>query len=535
MDKIAAAMGLAVKDLFVDKPTAQNRPTITATYTYPNGAQKLRYSDKHFGWRQPDGKGGWIWNRKGLPRSLYVAGELSGIVAVAEGEKDADTLHRLGWNAASGEDGAGKGKWHGEYTEQLKGCHVLIFQDNDSTGKAFAQETAAALYGAAASVRVLDLSKVWPNMPEKADVSDVVQHYGEERACQLIAELIDNTPEWTPTQSNIFDKFGFYTIPDLTEDEKKPPEFIVDGMIPCGMTFLSGAPKTRKSFFALQLSAAVATGAKFLGHTTKRCDVVYFDLEGSKSRVSFRAAKMSAEIPRNVYFANTIEKKLADGLVDDLRDLHRQRPTVRLVIIDTYSRARGSYRAGGANAYDADVQFLEPIQRMAIEENIAILFVHHDKKGAGFAADSFERLSGTMGISGSSDAVLNLVAEGKRFDGRAVLEYTPRDAKGGEKKLFFDEFSNEWRELEETPIDIRGNPVCDWIITNAPERGKIGDFFSYNDVFKRAYRCYSEDAGDKVRRAITDHKADLFLQFGIGVQVGVKSNGQRGVRLINLL
>lgn len=338
-----------------------------------------------------------------------------------------------------------------------------------------------------------------------------------------------------PHQSNVFDKFGFYTLPDLTENEKRPPEFIVDGMIPCGMTFLSGAPKTRKSFFALQLSAAVATGEDFLGHKTKQCDVAYFDLEGSKSRVSFRAAKMSVEIPRNVFFANTIEKKLADGLVDDLRSLHRQKPSVRLMIIDTYSRARGSYRAGGANAYDADVQFLEPVQRMAIEENIAILFVHHDKKGAGFSSDSFERLSGTMGISGSSDAVLNLIAEGKRFDGKAVLEYTPRDAKGGEKKLYFDEYLNEWHELEETPVDVLGNPVCKWVIDHLPDRGCAGEFHTYQKVFREAYHCDHEKSGDIVRKELAERKEALFSTYGAGVQTGVKSHGERGIRIINLV
>lgn len=536
VENVAAAMGLTVKDLFVDKPNAQERPTITEIYTYPNGAQKLRYSDKHFAWRQPDGKGGWIWNRKGLPRSLYIAGELSGVMAVAEGEKDADTLHRLGWDAGSAEDGAGEGKWHSEYTEQLKGRHVLIFQDNDDKGKAFAQETAAALNGSAKSVRVLDLSTVWPDMPEKADVSDMVKSYGDERACQLIAELMHNTPEWTPQSgSSVFDTFGFFSVPDLTDEERKPPEFIVDGMIPCGLSFLSGPPKARKTFLALQMAAAVATGSPFLGRKTKKCDVVYLDLEGSKSRVSTRSDRMTIQIPRNVYITNRVQKKLSDGLVEELRKLHRERPQIRLVIIDTYSRARGNVKGGGANAYDQDVAFLEPVQQMAIEENIAILFIHHDKKGAGFMADSFERLSGTMGISGSADAVLNLILDGKRFDGKATLEFTPRDAKGGEVNLVFDERFCEWQELVETPSDIRGNPVCDWIIQNAPEKRKEGKFVSYDDVFYFSYRHHIDGAGDKVREQLEPRKDALLQSYGIGMQMGVQSNGKRGIRIINLL
>lgn len=133
VDAIAGALGLSVKDLFEDKPKV--KPQIQAIYTYPSGVQKLRRTDKSFVWRRPDGKGGWIYNRQGIPHSLYIAGELTGPVFICEGEKDADNLHQLGCNAASGEDGAGPGKWHKEYTEQLRGLHVSIFQDNDDVGK----------------------------------------------------------------------------------------------------------------------------------------------------------------------------------------------------------------------------------------------------------------------------------------------------------------------------------------------------------------------------------------------------------------
>ena len=51
-------------------------------------------------------------------------------------------------------------------------------------------------------------------------------------------------------QMDVFAAIGFYTVPDLTEEERRPPEFFVAEMIPVGLTFLAGAPKTRKSYFA---------------------------------------------------------------------------------------------------------------------------------------------------------------------------------------------------------------------------------------------------------------------------------------------
>ena len=334
-------------------------------------------------------------------------------------------------------------------------------------------------------------------------------------------------------ETDVFSSFGFYSVPDLTEEERKPPEFIVDGMIPVGMTFLSGAPKTRKSFLALQLAIAVATGGTFFGHHTTRCDVAYLDLEGSKSRISSRTQNMTATIPANVYVTNRIQERLSNGLTSKIQALHRQRPSIRMIIIDTYSRARGSPKAFGQNAYDADVSFLEPVQQMALQENIAILFVHHDKKGAGFASDSFERLSGTMGISGSADAVLNLITEGKRFEGKAKLEYTPRDAPGGELNLVFNDRFTEWQTYETPLTDLNGNPVCRWILDNAPDPKREGQFYSYETVFKGAYNLYAESPGDKIREQIALFRNELFTDYNIAIQTGVKSNGQRGIRVFN--
>lgn len=335
--------------------------------------------------------------------------------------------------------------------------------------------------------------------------------------------------------SDIFSAFDFYCVPDLTEEERTPPDFIIDGLIPCGMTFLSGAPKTRKSFLALQLAIAVAKGEPIFNHNTLKCDVVYFDLEGSKSRTASRTERMTGDMPRNVYFTNSTKYKLSDGLPSAIRSLHLQMPQIRLFVIDTYSRARGYHKAGGANAYDDDVSFLEPIQRMATEEKIAILFVHHDKKGASMVSDSFERLSGTMGISGSADCVMNLTTEGKRFEGKAILEYNPRDMKGGELRLAFDELSLKWRETIETGEELTKNPVCNWVIRHIPEKGKEGAFYAYEDVFTQAFQCYSEKPGDIIRKQIENHRAELFSDYGAGIQMGVQSHGRRGIRVINLI
>lgn len=269
VDRITAALGLSPADLFPDKhghaigwddtlPTEKKgRTPVVATYRYldDNGkllAEKLRRADKSFTWRQPDSRHGWVYSRKGVPNRLYVGGELTGAVFVCEGEKDVDTLHHLGYTAASGADGAGPGKWRKEYTEQLQGCSVCVFTDNDEVGRAYAAETCNALHGAASSVRLLDIATVWPEVPEHGDVSDMVAALGDERTRELIGQLIVAAPEWAPQEAPdpLFSLFK--PLEDFPEEEAK---WLVPGWIPVG-----------------QISVIAADGG--IGKTTLWCHII---------------------------------------------------------------------------------------------------------------------------------------------------------------------------------------------------------------------------------------------------------------------
>ena len=254
--EIAQAIGLTVKDLFVEQkpPTRREKPSVVATYTYPSGAQKLRRSDKTFLWRHRNKAGEWEWNRKGIPYELYIAGKLGGMIHVVEGEKDADNFSsRLGGCAVCGQDGAGPGKWRQEYTEQLRGLPVVIIQDNDDVGRAYAQETAAALHGVAQSVRLVDLSRCWPEIPEHGDISDMIEAKGAEKAARLLVELERDTPEWVPGSAEPDPLLSlFKALDDFPEEDAK---WLIPGWIPEG-----------------QISIIAADGG--IGKTTIWCNVI---------------------------------------------------------------------------------------------------------------------------------------------------------------------------------------------------------------------------------------------------------------------
>lgn len=111
----------------------------------------------------PSGHGGWVWGLGDVRPVLYRLPELTDPandwqpVYICEGEKDAERVAALGLIATCNHDGAAvagaRPKWRAEYNGFLSGRVVYILADNDDAGRAHAEAVAAALYGAARTVR----------------------------------------------------------------------------------------------------------------------------------------------------------------------------------------------------------------------------------------------------------------------------------------------------------------------------------------------------------------------------------------------
>jgi len=89
------------------------------------------------------------------------------IVFVPEGEKKCDFLASWGL-VATCLDCGGTTKPNQLFIDSLTGRHVVILPDNDSTGEQYADTLTKALYGVAASIKVLRL----PELKAKGDVLD---------------------------------------------------------------------------------------------------------------------------------------------------------------------------------------------------------------------------------------------------------------------------------------------------------------------------------------------------------------------------
>jgi Protein of unknown function (DUF3631) len=180
------------------QPTANGggKP-IVATYPYHDEDRTLlsevvRFdttdSKERFRQRQPDGKGGWIWNTKGVRKVLYRLPELiaavkaSERVLICEGERDSNTAVKLGYVATTMPGGVGK--WRAEYDQFFIGADVVIVSDNDAPGQDHAAKLAKRLSKVAAHVRVV-----------KFDVKDLTEWVEAGGTREQLDARIESAPE----------------------------------------------------------------------------------------------------------------------------------------------------------------------------------------------------------------------------------------------------------------------------------------------------------------------------------------------------
>ena len=197
--EICEHLGIEMKDLFADKPKdskPKQKRKIVKVYPYTDKDGKLlfevvRYEPKSFAQRMPDPTmpGQYIWKHCPI-QPLYRLPEVNKAieagewVCIAEGEKDADTLVRLGYCGTTIAMGAGK--WKTQHTEQLQGARVALFADNDAAGREHVSQIGAAVKDVVKAIKFIFLDRVWPEMPDKGDVSDLAEKLGDEKAKELI-------------------------------------------------------------------------------------------------------------------------------------------------------------------------------------------------------------------------------------------------------------------------------------------------------------------------------------------------------------
>ena len=210
-------------------------------------------------------------------------------------------------------------------------------------------------------------------------------------------------------------------------DEDLDPELddtqLVEDLLPLeGFGALYGPPGCKKTFVALDLALTVAGGASnWNGKHVEQGAVLYFGMEGGRLFKN-RVAAFAREKSRATHFyrsnANLDLRSTeidAKAIIAEARKVETRGAPVRLVVIDTVSRALSGGKENAPEDMGAFVALCEEIRK---ELSCFFLVIHHSGKDQGAG------LRGHTSLLGAIDTALEL-------DGESISVVKQRDGQDG--------------------------------------------------------------------------------------------------------
>jgi putative DNA primase/helicase len=247
----------------------------------------------------------------------------------------------------------------------------------------------------------------------------------------------------------IFDWHEYAVTHDaLLNKQLKPIEFLIEGMIiSCGTGVLAGPKKKGKSWMAMQLSQAVASGDDFLGHKTKQGSVIHFALEDGERRTQkrLRQQKTKTGLPV-IYFYKWPAWNTPLGFAQLKSMILELKPS--LIVVDTLGKCLNGKPDQNSAGDMGD--FGNRLHDLALELNVMILFIaHHGKMST---RDPGFDIRGSSAIPGATDVNIGLY---KNEDGTFELIGEGRDIEEFDFRVKLDK-DNDWKwTCEGDARDIR--------------------------------------------------------------------------------
>ncbi len=236
---------------------------------------------------------------------------------------------------------------------------------------------------------------------------------------------------------------------NLCELEFEPIRYVVPSYIAEGLTLFAGKPKLGKSWLCMEIGLAVAEGGYCLGDV--RCeqgDVLYLALEDNRRRLQSRIrrlwqreAQSRLPVPLRLHLA-TEWPRANDGGIEAIRAWIFEHPEARLVIVDVLAMFKAIVKGREQTLYETDYLAIKDLHALAMEMNVAIVVVHHTRK-SGAETDPFEKVSGTLGLSGAADTTIIL----DRDQNGCTLYGRGRDIEEIETAVEFEPVTCRWRAL----------------------------------------------------------------------------------------
>jgi RecA-family ATPase len=164
-----------------------------------------------------------------------------------------------------------------------------------------------------------------------------------------------------------------------------------------------------KSWLALLMAECITSHFPLFGYTSKRNHVLYYSLEDGIRQCKYRLNKIGSQWSPLLHFCDAVRD--ISGIMSGIRETD-----ARIVFIDTFIAFSD---IEDNNSYSETTRKVRELKRIADTLNIAIVVVHHKKKGSIGNKDWMESSMGSQGLVGAADCVISL--ERERGKDEAVL------------------------------------------------------------------------------------------------------------------
>jgi RecA-family ATPase/5S rRNA maturation endonuclease (ribonuclease M5) len=315
-------------------------------------------------------------------------------IVIVEGEKCADALIAQNIDATTAMGGSNAPLEKTDWTP-LRGRKVIIWPDNDDTGKAYAERLKGHLE--AQGALAVSILSVPSSRPAKWDAADA-----EDEDLGALIRGMKGADVERPRMSL------FFPASDLAGTIPPPREWHVEGLIPAKqVTMLGGDGGVGKSLLALQLAVASATGGNWVGMKPTQGRAMYISAEDDRDemhrRVSDIAASQSIGMDR---LGDLIMRSLAgeDALLavaDSRQGTLQTTPLLSELdqaigdygITSLYLDTLADFHSGQENDRAVARQFIGILRGLALRHECTILLLAHP---------SLTGMSSGSGLSGST-------------------------------------------------------------------------------------------------------------------------------------
>ncbi|WP_317856013.1 AAA family ATPase [Chakrabartyella piscis] len=319
-------------------------------------------------------------------------------------------------------------------------------------------------------------------------------------------------------------KFKTITAAEILSKELAEIPFVIEHLLPNGLSLLAGSPKVGKSWFALWLSIQIANGEKVFDFETAKGTVLFLALEDNEIRIQNRLLEIIDIAPDNIHFCTEISK-LGGELETRIKNFVCENQNTKLIIIDTLQ----TVRTGTESSYASDYSDLMILKKLADEYGIAILLIHHFRKQKD--SDTFHQISGSTGLQGVVDTMFTMT-QSKRGEKASVLNCIGRDIEPREMEMERTD-ENCWIKLSDS---LSETTLSDLNFINAVDifmSDKVIFSGSATELSSLLNAISDENFSNKVISKNIKRLSKRFEKLGI-LGVSRRSNGKRIVELIRV-